>query len=409
MDRQPPKQDVAITEATGLLFYDGGLGWGGLFKDYAPFHNRDVARTLSAGSPEVTAKIVLLEDLPQLPGNWFDASAPGGDPHPIRFVSAESTDLSKDLSEVDPAPKWPEVTNTPTEGVVWTDLVLDRAGHIREPFSPISDNPAINGAAKSYFASLQFKPVLSDGQPAQVVRHVVLRFHLKRPAGVEDLGTAGAAFEHGRTASTLSASAKAPYVLTAKFSINLPSGPVEGSYADTWQDATHWRREVTMGQSRVVRSCDSGQQYLLSDGPQARLARIILTLVEPIPATDTFTESDWTLQRDSTMGNALLVLRGRKDPDQPLDPARTSGFWFDSSGRLVQAYAATLAVSYSDYQPFGAGQEPRSIVGRVKPGGGVALRIEVGPPEPLDPAAVKKDTFRIRGHEWKRQFTAEVR
>ena len=37
---------LAITDNTGLLFYGGALGWGGLYKDYKSFHGRMVGRTV---------------------------------------------------------------------------------------------------------------------------------------------------------------------------------------------------------------------------------------------------------------------------------------------------------------------------------------------------------------------------
>lgn len=409
MDQQPSKEVVALKQDGGLLYYDMGLGWGGFYNYYASFHGREVPRTFTIGSPEVTAKVVLLEDLPHVPPNWFDASTPGGDPHPIRFVAIDHTDLATDLAEGSPMPDWPPVTNTPTEGVIWTDLVLDRTGRIREPFSPISDNPAINEAAKTYFAGLRFKPVLQDGQPVQVVRHVVLRFHLKRPAGVEDLGTSGEAFERGRAASTLAVTSTAPYVLRAKISAHVGAGVMQGTYTDIWQDAAHWRRESVVGDSRAVRSLDGKQQYLLTEGPQAQIARLVLSVVEPIPAQDTFTESDWSLQRDNIGVPTVLVLRGRKGPGDVLDPAQRTGYWFDASGRLVQAYTAHLALSYSEYQAFHGGQFPKVILGRIKPDAGAALRLDLSDPEVLDPATLKKDSFRVSGHEWDRKFTAETR
>lgn len=189
MDMQASKEVVAITDASGLLFYDGGLGWGAEFKDYVSFHGRDVPRTVLHGSPEVAAKIVLMEDLPPVPTDWFDAAAPGGDPNPIRFVAVDTADLSVDLADPAAALVWPEVPNTRSDGVIWTDLVLDREGHIREPFSTISDNPAINGFTHDYLAGLHFKPTIRGGQPVQVVRHVVLHFDLGKPAQLKRLPT----------------------------------------------------------------------------------------------------------------------------------------------------------------------------------------------------------------------------
>jgi hypothetical protein len=187
MDMQLSKQVVAITEATGLLFYDGGLGWGALFKDYASFNGREVPRTVTHGSPEVTARIVLMEDLPPVPSGWFDASAPDGDPHPIALIAVETTDLSTDLAEPPPALVWPDLPNTRASGVIWTNLVIDREGHIREPFYTISDNSALNDFMHDYLVGLHFKPMIRNGQPVQVVRHVVLHFDLGKQAELKRL------------------------------------------------------------------------------------------------------------------------------------------------------------------------------------------------------------------------------
>ena len=56
------RSSISLQSSTGLLLYAGGLGWGGQFKDYQDFHGRMVARTVSVGSPEVTAKIMTLEE-----------------------------------------------------------------------------------------------------------------------------------------------------------------------------------------------------------------------------------------------------------------------------------------------------------------------------------------------------------
>src|SRR5579871_5331018 len=75
---------VSLSERTGLLLYAGGFGWDGEFKDYADFHGRKVPRTVNAGSPQVTAKVVVLEDLGQVPTESLNAEATGGDPQPLQ-------------------------------------------------------------------------------------------------------------------------------------------------------------------------------------------------------------------------------------------------------------------------------------------------------------------------------------
>ncbi len=54
---------IELNDNTGLLFTAGGFGFGGLFHDYQSFHGRQVARTVANGSPEVTAKVITLENL----------------------------------------------------------------------------------------------------------------------------------------------------------------------------------------------------------------------------------------------------------------------------------------------------------------------------------------------------------
>jgi hypothetical protein len=405
----PAREDVALTDSTGLLFYDGGLGWGAEFKDYKGFHGREVARTIASGDPEVTAKIVLLEDLPAESADWFNA-APNATATPvIATVVVDDTPIGPDLVGKTAEPQWPAVTNTPLKGVVWAELDLDRAGKIREPFMVISDNLAINDAARSYFAGLQFKPTLRDGVPVQVVRRVVVPFELHRPAGVEDLGTAREAFERGRKSSTLAAAAKGPYVLKASFSVGLKTGVTKGTYTDTWKDAQHWRREVDLDGSRAVRSLDGEQQYLQLDGEDAGAARLVLSIVEPIPADDTMTESDWRLKRDAVSGEpAIRVMRGDESPGVALDPKQVNAYWFDEQGHLLQAYADGLILSYEESQDFDGVSVPREILGSTS-SGGIAFRLDVEAVTVLDPSSLPKNEFKLRGHEWKRQFTAETR
>jgi len=408
VNMQPAKEYVSLTDSTGLIFYDGGLGWGALFKDYASFHGREVPRTITSGSPEVMAKIVL-EDLPAVSPNWFDAvpAAPGTPV--IATVAVDNAPIAPDLVSKVNEPAWPAVTNTPLKGVVGTELILDRTGKVREPFQVVSDNPAISEVARSYFSGLQFKPILREGVPVQVVRRVVLTFELHRPVGTEDLGTARDAFERGRVASSLAAAAKAPYVLKASFSVGLATGVVKGAYVDTWEDAHHWRREVILGDSHAVRSLDGEQQYLLVDGTNAGAARMVLSIVEPIPAGDTMTESDWRLKRDAVNGEpAIRIMRGDETAGVPLDPKSTNAYWFDEHGNLLQAYASKLALSYVKPQDFEGTYLPREILGKTS-SGGIAFKLDVDEVAALDVANVSKKEFKLSGHEWKRQFTAEVR
>jgi len=125
------RSGVALEATTGRLLYAHGFGWGGDFKDGENFHGRLVARTVSWGSPEVTAKVVTLEDLGEVPSGFFDAEAKGGDPQPLQTVLLDETTLRKNLLPMEPV-MWPPLQDSSLEGNVTTDIVVDREGKVRE-------------------------------------------------------------------------------------------------------------------------------------------------------------------------------------------------------------------------------------------------------------------------------------
>ena len=135
---------VALTDSTGLLFYAGGMGWGGLYKDYEKFHDRMVARTVTNGSPEVKAKVVTLEDWdPSANPSLLDASAAGSDPRLINTVVIDEGSLRKHLAS-SPLPSWPALQDGPFEGSATAVVVVDRTGTVRDVGSIISNNQAVN-------------------------------------------------------------------------------------------------------------------------------------------------------------------------------------------------------------------------------------------------------------------------
>lgn len=171
---------VAITESTGLLFYGGGFGWGGLFHDYQGFHGRMVPRSVSHGTPEVTAKLTVLEDLKNAPEDLFDTKAPGGDSQLLRTVRLDELTARKNLVREDFI-AWPPVKDGPLEGALTTEVSIDRAGKVRETTTIVSQNAALNDVARRAILAMEFKPYLENGVPVQVVTRITMGFKTVRP------------------------------------------------------------------------------------------------------------------------------------------------------------------------------------------------------------------------------------
>jgi len=380
------------------ISYASGLGFSVGLKDFKSFHGRNIARTVNM------ARVTVLEDLEDAAG-LFDVGPGAGDPI-IQTQVVDEVAVRKNLIPQDVA-GWPPLAQGPLEGVLMANVVIDREGKVREVGSLLSDNPGLSDAARKRIADMQFKPYVVNGLPIQVVTTVTMPFKTVRPAGMETFDSARNYFERGRKAGFPAAAASSPYVLSAEFTARASSGSVEkGTYTDTWVSDSQWRREADLGASRYVRIQNGNARYLLAEGPDAKLLQFVLTETEPIPAIDTFVESDWNIKRDQVDGVATIrVARGHENDDGTPDPQQFNGYWFDDSGELVKSYGNGLEARRTAFAVSSGVDVARQV--DVLFGGKLVMRIDVtglGPAGTVDPSL-----FVLKGHEWVRQFTAEVR
>jgi hypothetical protein len=397
---------VALQGSTGLLLYAGGFGWGGEFKDYSDFHGLMIARTVNVGTPQVTAKITTLEDLGEVPAAFFDAGATGGDSQSLQTLLLDETSLRKNLLPTEPL-VWPPLQDGPLEGRVTTEVVVDREGKVREIETVISENAGVNDPGKQAFAAMRFKPFLVNGVPAQAMSQVTIPFKTVRPTGTEAFDSAQTYFQRARHLAFPAAGTGAPYVLHAEFETRGSSGTVEkGRYEDTWLSDNQWRREAWFGKSHSVRSRNGEKTYQLAEGQDAAILRFVLKVLEPIPAIDTFTESDWRIKRDTVNEvRTVRVLTGYESPDGQLDPEQARGYWFDDAGLLVKTYFKGIETQRLDLEEFAGVKVARRI--DVLKAGKLGMQIRVT--EVLPAASLPAKIFEVHGHEWTRAFTDEVR
>jgi hypothetical protein len=226
-------------------------------------------------------------------------------------------------------------------------------------------------------------------------------------AGAETPASVKMDFDRARKLGFPAAGQSAPYILRAEFTARGSSGAVEtGTYTDTWLSDTKWRREAVMGKSAFVRSRNGKKRYRLDDGPDAALLQFVLTAMEPIPASDSVRESQWTIKPDVVDGVATTrVSRGEEDASSAPDPSDFEGYWFDDSGQLVKTYLNALQTRRSNFEDFNGVHVARRI--EVILAGKVGMRIDVTALGPAD--KVDSHLFAIKRHEWMPQSTSEAR
>jgi hypothetical protein len=398
---------IALNNQTGLLMYGSGMGWNAELKAFQDFHGRQIARMVKSGQPQVTATVTVLEDLGSVAPGFLEASTASAGSEVLQTVVIDEELLRRNLVPAEPV-RWPPAKDGPIEGVLTTSIVVDRTGMVREIGTIVSANPILSDSARQFIQTMRFKPYLVNGTPVQVVSRLTMPFKTARPAGMESFDSARDYFERGRKIGFPAASGSAgPYVLRGEFTMMGRDGKLAtGRYTDTWIDGDHWRREAWAASSHYVRSCKGDQRYQLDEGQDAALLKFVVHVLEPIPAIDTFVESDWRIKGEPVAGvNAIRVLSGYESPDGQLDAVHSRGYWFDPDGRLVKTFFNGLETRRSDFEEYRGAQIARQI--NVYKDGTLGIQIRVV--DVSAASAVPEDTFEVRGHKWTRAFTDEVR
>lgn len=404
--KEMPQAKDALSEGEGYLatlngslFYTGGLGWGGEYHDVSSFHGRKIARTIDS------AKIVVLEDLSDTDRAKIDEKEPATAHRPHATVPVTTSDLRTAMMPGTEAFHWPTVDQGPLDGVVWAEFVLDRDGKVRSIGKPVADNGAMVAAATEGFEALRFRPIMKDGEPTQAIGKVYVSFHTSRPAGVESLPSARDLFRAGRARTTYAGAAKQPYKIDATMQFGGPKGLTSATYRDEWLSEREWRREAKTGNSQVIRAQVKDTWYRREDGSDAAILRMMLTVIEPIPADDTMTESDWRVTRELVAGYPTIrVIRGPEFADAATPSGQAQAYWFATDGRLLQAYTSGFVIRYGDFRPTDSVPLPRLI--ELNKDGKLAARITLNDPSNL---TISSKELIEKGHEWKRAFTAETR
>ncbi len=180
----------AFSGDTGLLLYGGDLDWDFHYRDYAPFHDMQIARWISAGPPEISVKIDSLEDLGTPDKKMFAIAKATPAKEQIKTVIVPEAEMRKLLVN-GPAPVWPDLPAPPpgrngaparnyaATGTMIMGIVVDRQGQVREVYKYEGDNRALEAAADEQIAKWKFKPYMVNGAPVQVLSTLTFPFTVK--------------------------------------------------------------------------------------------------------------------------------------------------------------------------------------------------------------------------------------
>jgi len=139
--------------------------------------------------------------------------------------------------------------------------------------------------------------------------------------------------------------------------------------------------------------------------PESNILQVVLKAIEPIPAIDTFVESDWRISRMSVDGQSLVRTATGHESNEGVLDEQSRGLWFDSDGLLVRTHFRGLDTVQSEFQDFHGVKIPHRI--DVLANGKLAMRIRINSVESAD--NLNPSSFKLSGHDWKRQFTDEAR
>ncbi len=382
---------LAFFNDSGLLMYGDDINWDFDFHDYKEFHGQQIARTISAGSPEVTAKISILEDLNGPDPKLFSIETPTPSAHQIQSLVIPEMELRK-LVVTAPEPHWPDMSAGALTGAMVMRVVVDREGKVQTIDSFVSDNQGFEQTAREQLKAWRFQPYLEHGVPVQVISTLTFPFSvgkLSADGKVEHFDSARNDFDRARAIGDLRSPGASPFHMKATFDA-LGTAPLtgQGVYEETWLSPTQWRREATLGDTHVIEARNGNDHYL------ERPAKITPRRIDDVfdgmwggaPATDPFYEGDWREQyADIGSAHLLLVVNGPLSPEGRPDAMHSRLFYFDpANGALRLSFQSNRAIIYDNLQPFGSKLASREITEQER--GEITVRVHVGSIEPPTPS-----------------------
>jgi len=150
-----------------------------VLSDFQPFHDKSIARQYVAdlrvtSMPHATLSV--LEDW-KPDSSKLHVAAPTTTPR-ITFHTQTASEATASIVSKPDKVVWPATREGALSGKVLVHVVTDRTGKVRETGSPESDNDELNGFASELARQYAFRPLLVNGEAAEVEMPLIINFQL---------------------------------------------------------------------------------------------------------------------------------------------------------------------------------------------------------------------------------------
>jgi Gram-negative bacterial TonB protein C-terminal len=380
--------------STGMLTFISGKYFSAGYDNYTRFHGKVVAQTVETFPPIEHGDVLThvdLSDFSPVDDSLFAIESPTPAKDQIRVVSLDEIEYRK-LAVDEPQMKWAPVPRRPTSGVLSLYIVTDKAGSVREAEFITSNNMELRASAEELVRQWRFKPTYTDGIPAEVETTMTFAFDTTVEGDQAKYRAASYYFKRARDLTYPRTDGSPAFHLIGTFSWTDGSSTRRGKYEEFWSAPNRWRREVTIGETKMVETRIDDDHYRSPvTQPMAPLVTRVISLFTAEFPGYAYYSPDWDWRMDEvTLGNKPY-LRVSMGPTENLSAGQyPRAYYFDSVGLVLARSQSRDLISYSDFKTWAAKQVPRHVTLTV--GGQVALEAEV---ELIESAADKDDQFFI--------------
>jgi hypothetical protein len=176
----PPRDGFCVSRDTGNLVLRQTENVSIRYRDFAPFLDKSIPRTISASKGSQVRFRIKIEHLDQSTLDDAamtappDASPTSPEPNIWSTKPGETTPIHKPASKL-VAP--PEVSASHASGPVVLYVLISRTGAVIDAEPIAAPTPAVGEFVTQFVRGWTYKPILRNGKPIEEIAHAFLNFN----------------------------------------------------------------------------------------------------------------------------------------------------------------------------------------------------------------------------------------